>query len=266
MQNSSALSLNEITILGAYGTKAEGMGTSAFYLDAKNVIDAGNLLSPLNEKTALIENIYLTHSHLDHMCDIAYILDNYFTLRKKTLNILGLPKTLQTLKKHFFNDLIWPDFSVIHMHNSKEMSMKYTELELGVEYAINQNSSIEAFETDHTVVSCGYIFKKNQNAILITADTYSLENVIKIVDSRMEINSMIIECSFPSNMFSLAKESKHLTPKLLFAKLEELQREDVQLYINHIKPHFLKIVIAEIALFQGKWKPVILKDKEKINF
>ena len=30
------------------------------------------------------ENIWLTHSHLDHIADIANILDNYFNLRKKS--------------------------------------------------------------------------------------------------------------------------------------------------------------------------------------
>ena len=47
--------MNEITILGAYGTKGADVGTSAFYIDVKNVIDAGNLLVPLGEKSA--ENI-----------------------------------------------------------------------------------------------------------------------------------------------------------------------------------------------------------------
>ncbi len=258
--------MNSIKILGAYGTKANGFGTSAFYLDEKNVIDAGNLLKPLAEESANIEHIWLTHSHLDHISDIAYILDNYFSLRKNTLNIMGMPDTIKALKEHFLNDIIWPDFSKIHLHNSKQMSVVYHEIEFGVEYELSKGVSIEAFKTDHTVMSCGYIYKKDNSSILITADTYSLDEALSITDSRDDIKSIIIECSFPSHMDKLAKESKHLTPKILFEKLKVLKRDDVNLYINHIKPPFLENMVDEIAQYSGKWKPKILDDEEIVKF
>jgi len=258
--------MNVIKVLGAYGTKAKGFGTSAFHLNEKNVIDAGNLLKPLVEKSAKIENIWLTHTHLDHICDIAYILDNYYALRDVTLNIIGLPETIAAIKKHFLNDLIWPDFSLIRLHNSSAMSVKYIEVECGKTYQIGEEEHIEAFKTDHTVPSCGYIYTKKRQSILITADTYSLANACKIIDSRTDINSVVIECSFPSNMASLALESKHLTPKTLFNPLETLKRENFQLYINHIKPLYLEQITKEIAAYSGKWEPIILKDEDIIKF
>ena len=258
--------MNEITILGAYGTKSKGFGTSAFYLDEKNVIDAGNLLSPLEAGCAKIENVYLTHSHLDHICDIAYIIDNYFSYRQKSLNIVGLPQTLQAIQDHFLNNQIWPDFSRIPLDNGEAMSVTYQEIECGVEYKIDEISSIEAFATDHTVPSCGYIYKKNGKAVLITADTYSLQSAIELIDTREEIRSVVLECSFPSEMHALAKESKHLTPKLLFEKLQMVKRDDFTLYINHIKPLYLEKIKEEIAQYRGKWEPHILKDKEILTF
>ena len=257
---------NKIKILGAYGTKSKGFGTSSFYLNTKNVIDAGNLLDSLQESSVEIENIWLTHSHLDHIADIAYILDNYFSLRSKTLNIIALPQTIKVLKENFLNDSIWPDFSVIPMHNSKEMALTYTEIELHKEYKVGENESIKAFETDHTVASCGYIYKKDEQAVLITADTYSLDSMIEEVQNDKSITTIVVECSFPSSMKDLAIESKHLTPELLFAKLEKLQRDDIKLYINHIKPIFLKEIVTEIEDLRGKWKPEVLKDNDFINF
>ena len=257
---------NQITVLGAYGSKSNGFETSSFYLNSKNVIDAGNLLKPLEKASADIENIWLTHSHLDHIHDIAYILDNYFALRKKSLNIIGLPSTIQALKKHFFNDLIWPDFSKIAMLNLKEMTLTYEEVKLDVKYSIGESEYIKAFKTDHTVPSCGYIYTKDETSILISADTYSLENVITEIENDNTINAMVLECSFPSEMEQLAKESKHLTPKLLFNKLQSLQRDDLSLYINHIKPTFLKKIKKEIEEYRGKWEPKVLKDGEFIKF
>jgi len=256
----------EIKILGAYGTRAKGFGTSSFLLNKSNVIDAGNILATLDEESIHIENIWLTHSHLDHISDIAYILDNYFSMRTKTLNIMGLPGTIRVLKKHFFNNLIWPDFSTITLSKLDIPALSYTEIELGKEYSLNESESLEAFKTDHTVPSCGYIFKREGDSVLITADTYDLDNVIEILDSRKDINSMVIECSFPSNMPILAKESKHLTPKLLFKSIEKIKRDDLRLYINHIKPSFLVQIAKEIHEYKGKFEPIILKDEDFINF
>ena len=256
----------QIIVLGAYGTKAKGHGTTAFYLNKRNVIDAGNLLEPLNIESIDIENIWMTHSHLDHIIDIAYILDNYFNLRKKSLNIIGLPESIKAIKENFLNNTIWPDFSKIPLTLSNEMAVTYTEVEVGKEYEIGDGESIRAFETDHTVASCGYVYTKKDASVLISADTYSLDNVLKEVDNDERITSIVIECSFPSEMKSLAVESKHLTPELLFEKLEPLQRENIFLYIHHIKPAFLKRITDEIAIYKGKWSPKILKDGYFINF
>jgi len=257
---------NEIKVLGAYGTRLKGFGTSAFYINKENVLDAGNLLNTLQEESAKIENIWLTHSHLDHISDIAYVLDNYFSDRSKPLNIMALPQTIKTLKEHFFNDNIWPDFSKIPMNDSGEMSMTYTELKVGTKYKIAKDEYIEAFLTDHTIASCGYIIEKQKKSVLITADTYSLDNVIDILNSRKNITSLVVECSFPSQMYKLAKESKHLTPALLFEKLSDINRDDLQLYINHIKPLFLSKIVADIKKEKGNWEPKILKDGDIVKF
>jgi ribonuclease BN (tRNA processing enzyme) len=256
----------KIQILGAYGTRSKGHGTSSIALNPFNVIDAGNILEGLEVNSIDIENIWLTHAHLDHIVDIAYILDNYFGLRKKTLNIHGLPKTIQSLKECFLNDRIWPDFSKINLINSSLKAVQYTEIVCEKEYVIGKEETLEAFYSDHVVDSCGYIYKKENHAVLISSDTYSLTSIIKILETRKEIKTLVVECSFPSNMEILAKESKHLTPKLLFQELKMLQRDDIYIYINHIKPSYEKKIKDEIAYFRGKWKVEILKDKEFIYF
>ena len=257
---------NNITVLGAFGTKAKGYGTSSFLLNETNVIDAGNLLVALEEKSAQLENIWITHSHLDHISDIAYIIDNYFSSIKKSINICALPQTIKAIKKHFLNDIVWPDFSKIDLSNGEGKCINYIEIELDKEYPLSEEESIRAFKTDHTVPSCGYIYKKAESSVLITADTYKLKNVMEILNSDLSIKSMVLECSFPSNMEDLAKESKHLTPKLLLKSLEDLKREDIKLYINHIKPLFLEDISKEVEQSFQKYSPIIVKDGEIINF
>lgn len=258
--------MNEITILGAYGTKGVDVGTSSFYIDEKNMLDAGNLLIPLKEKSADIEQIWLSHSHLDHILDIAYILDSYFAIRDKTLKILGLPETLQAVKEHFLNDKIWPDFSLITLFNSKLKCIEYEEIEFNKKYKLSDETYIETYKTDHTVPSCGYVITKKESSVIISSDTYSLDTTIGLIDSRDDIKTLVVECSFPSRMEKLAYDSKHLTPKLLFEKLNVMKRRDIRIYINHIKPLFLDEMTAEINLFKGNYSVQILDDGEKIIF
>ena len=255
-----------IKVLGAYGTKAKGFGTTSFMLNSTTVVDAGNLLDALAEDSIEIENIWLTHSHLDHIVDIAYILDNYFSLRTKTLNIMGLPETIKAVKENFLNDTIWPDFSVIKLYGKEEMVVKYTEIEKDVCYTLSEHETIRPFLTDHTVASCGYIYTSHGTSIMITADTYSLENVRNILQKDATINSVIIECSFSNNMKALAIESKHLTSELLFEQLNRFERDDFRLYINHIKPTYREKILYEIDQNRGKWEPKILKDEDFVYF
>ncbi len=257
---------NEITILGANGTKGLEGGTSAFLIDAHNVIDAGNLLRPMKEASADIETVWLTHSHLDHIVDIAYILDSYFSERKKPLIVRGLPATLDAVQKHFLNDVIWPDFSKIKLVESDKMALKYEPIVLGERYLLDEGSTLEAFATDHTVESCGYMINRGGSSLLITADTYGLQSVIDLVKTSDTVTALVIECSFPSSMDALAKESKHLTPQLLFSALKPLEKSGIHLYINHIKPLYEKQVSEEIGQYKGAWKVEILKDGKKIHF
>jgi ribonuclease BN (tRNA processing enzyme) len=255
-----------IQVLGAFGTKAKDFGTTSFLLNKTTVVDAGNLLDALQERSIEVENIYLTHSHLDHIVDIAYILDNYFSLRSKTLKIMGLPETIEALKENFLNDTIWPDFSKIKLYKKDAMVIEYVEIEDGKEYVISENETIRPFLTDHTVASCGYIYTKDDASIMIAADTYSLKNVQDIIQKDQKITSLILECSFSNNMKELAIESKHLTSELLFEQLNTFQRDDFSLYINHIKPTYREKIYSEIEEFKGKWKPNILNDKDFITF
>jgi cAMP phosphodiesterase len=257
---------NSITVLGAHGAKSSEGGSSSFYLNAQHVVDAGNLLLPLEEKSVHIETIWLTHSHLDHIADIAYILDNYYEERTKSLKIYALEETIEALQKHFFNNKIWPDFSKIPLHNAKEMTITYHEVNIGEEYPLGDGKTVQAFLGDHSVPSIGYKIRAGASAILLSADTYSLEHIVQMVKEDASITSLVLECSFPIRMAELARMSKHLTADYLFEGISTLEELNLTLYINHIKPVYSDIIKEEIVELQGKWNVVILEDNDTITF
>ena len=257
--------MEKITILGAYGTKGSHQETSSFLINETNVIDAGNLLRSLDEDAAHIDTIWLTHSHLDHIVDIAYILDSYFTLRRKSLKLMGLPETIEAIQKHFLNDVIWPDFSKIPLSNANAMTVVYETIELGKEYKLDETTSIEAMQTVHTVVSCGYIIRKNKSAVLVTADTYKNPLLCETLHKYPEITALVLECSFPSDMATLALESLHLTPALAEAEIACINRP-IKLYFNHLKPTFIEEIKKEIYSTPVLKDAIILDDGDTIYF
>ncbi len=230
-----------------------------------HAIDAGNLLRSLGEDAAHIETIWLTHSHLDHIVEIAYILDTYFTLRCKPLKLMGLAQTLEAIQKHFLNDVIWPDFSKIPLLNDEGMCVIYENIEPNIIYKIDETTSIEAMATVHTVPSCGYIVRKNGSAVLITADTYKNPLLCETINKYPEISALVLECTFPSAMGSLALESLHLTPALAEEEIKGVKR-DLKLYFNHLKPGFIDTIKEELKASSLLENGHILDDGDTIYF
>ena len=213
---------NSIKILGAYGAKTTSTAMTCIQVDTDILIDAGNILLGLQENAKDINHIFLTHSHMDHIADIPFLIDVYFSFRTKTLNIYGTKDTLDNLKKHILNWEIWPDFTEIPLTNSDEMAITLHEISLTENIQIN-DVKLKAIKTNHTAGSCGYVIEKNDNAIFFTADTCKAFRIWDEVNSNKKIKSVIIDISFPSSNRQLAIDSKHLTLELLNEDMKNLQ-------------------------------------------
>src|SRR6185295_10166382 len=90
-------------------------------------IDAGALTSGLDLKAQFrLSACLVSHAHLDHIRDLATIADNRCQADCEPLLIAATKPTIAVLKKHFFNGLLWPDFSVIP--TSAGPTIKFVEL------------------------------------------------------------------------------------------------------------------------------------------
>jgi len=258
---------NKIKILGAYGSKTFDKSMTCVQVDNNIIIDAGNIMGALGNSSKYIDHIFLSHTHLDHIVDIPFLIDNFFSVRTKPLMIYGLKDTIEHIKKYLFNWDIWPDFSAICLIDSEHEAIKFQTIELNEEITVN-NTTLKAIKTEHTDSSCGYVITKNNKSVLFTADTYKSPIIWDEVNNNPTINSVIIDVSFPSDMETLAINSKHLTPKLLSEDLELLNRKDVKIFVNHLKPTFIKAITQE---FKTDYKDIlqggkILKDGDELNF
>lgn len=236
----------KIEVLGAYGGRGASQNTTSFRLSKRVVIDAGNILAPLGEKASRIDHIFLSHCHLDHIIDIPFLIDAFFAQRTEPLYIHALPETIESIKKHILNWNIWPDFNDIDLLGQKEKSIVFDPIELDREYDVD-GLRLKPIATNHTVPSCGYVVTKKGKKALLTLDTYLCDRVWDEINGDFDINTLVIEVSFPSRMEKLAEASKHLTPRLLASELKKIKRDrPLKIYINHLKPDFYDEIIQEI--------------------
>ncbi len=234
-----------IKILGSHGNRSEKFHTTCIQVSKHTVIDAGNIIYGLKEKASDIDNIFFSHSHLDHILDSAFLCDNFFTQREEPLKIYALKKTIAALKKHIFNWEIWPDFSEIKLEKSAKMALEFIEIEFDKPLHVD-SVTLTPIKANHTVDCCGYLIEKDGHGILFSGDTYTNDRLWEVLNSSLHVKALIIDVSFPSKYEKIAKDSKHLTPKLLKEELSKLKRDDIEIYINHIKSNFQETIKKEI--------------------
>ena len=234
-----------IKILGASGGKSNNKALTSLQISHNSVIDAGNLIEGLGESLNNIENIFLTHMHLDHIVDIPFFIDNIYKTQKKPVKVYAQKQNLETLKKHIFNWDIWPDFTTIQMKNSPEFCTQFIPIQIDNKI-VQDNYSITPITNNHTDHSNGFIISKQNSSLLFTSDTYCCDTIWEKINNDTSISTVIIEVSFPSTFKQLAFDTKHLTPKLLEQELKKLKRNDVTVHINHLKPSYEQEIMDEI--------------------
>src|SRR5437588_7591797 len=105
----------KLRILGCSGgIGGRHLRTTSMLLDNDILIDAGTGVADLSlTELSLIDHIFLTHSHLDHVASIPFLVDTVGGMRAKPLTVHALQATIDILKDHIFNWTIWPDFTRI---------------------------------------------------------------------------------------------------------------------------------------------------------
>lgn len=242
--------MNYLKVLGASGSKTKLTGTTSFQIFKDIIVDAGNVINTLGEEALHINHIFLTHSHSDHIIDLPFIIESFFERRTKPLIVYGSKETINSLKAHTFNDEIWPDFSQIPLLNSKKQSLQFEIIEANKPIRIN-SYNITPIIANHIPGAFGFIIiKDNLNGYVISGDTYKNKNLWDNINKNKKIKSLIVECSFPSKMKILASDSKHLTPEILKDEIKYLKRDDIQIFIYHLKPLYYEKMEREIKEYK----------------
>jgi HD-GYP domain-containing protein (c-di-GMP phosphodiesterase class II)/ribonuclease BN (tRNA processing enzyme) len=256
--------MNFIDILGAHGSISQDAFTTCLRVSKDVVIDGGNILRGLGEDAYKVNHIFISHAHLDHIIDIAFLIDNTFLIRQKPLRIYGTAKTIETFKKNIFNWDIWPDFSTLQLPKINQNSLEFIEIDFGKKYVID-DLTIEPIEANHTVECSGFVCTKENSSIIFSGDTYKNPQLWERINSDESVQALIIDVSFPNRFANISEISRHMSPIHLQEELELLERKNVEIYVYHIKPMYEEDLIQELKEI-GIDRDHILSGYEKIAY
>jgi ribonuclease BN (tRNA processing enzyme) len=236
-----------IRVLGCSGSLAQGCRTTAFLLDDDILIDAGTGVGDLElDEMARIDDILLTHSHLDHVLGVPLLADSVMRRRagRPPIRVHALPATLETLQRHLFNDQLWPDFT--RLPDPERPALSLHPLQVGQRLRLGHHDRrIEVLPARHSVPAVGYAVQNSQGRRWVyTGDTGpnpALWHALK----GQPIDQLVIEVAFAETERELAARSLHHCPSTLATELAQAP-DGAQILLTHIKPGEYEAVEAEL--------------------
>jgi len=254
----------KLRVLGCSGgIGGRHLRTTSLLVDNDILIDAGTGVAELSiAELAMIDHVFLTHSHLDHIASLPLMIDAVADRRSKPLTIYGKADVLDILRQHIFNWLIWPDFAEVP--SAAQPLMRYQAVDLG-QTVVLDGRQVSALPADHTVPAVGYRLDSGAASLVFTGDTGGCDAFWQAVNQIENLKHLIIECAFSNREQQLALRSKHLCPAVLAEGLQKLTRA-CEIYITHLKPGQIEQTMEEIERCLSAFNPRMLQNNQLIEF
>ena len=254
----------KVRVLGCSGSEAIGHNPPGFLVNDTVMLDAGTITGTLTiEAQSRITDVFISHTHLDHIKSLLFLADNIIGRIKKPVNIRSIPKVIDAIRKHLMNDLIWPDFTKIPTAQAPVLAYKPLAAMKPIKVG---PLTIKAVPMNHPVPAVGFLVNDGKTSFLYTADTGPNEGIWKEAAKARNLSGIIVDTSFPNSMDFVAGLSGHFTPGQLAADLTKAKvGNDVPIYIYHIKPVHKKRVIAELRAM-GRKNVKVLREGKTYTF
>ena len=259
-----------LRVLGCSGGISSDLRTTSLLLNDNILIDAGTGVGDLSlDELRKIDYVFLTHSHLDHICSIPFIADAVGGSRDKPLKVYGIYETIHALQEHIFNNVIWPDFTKIPTPKNPFISLHL--IDVGEKTKVG-NINITALPVDHSISANGYAVDSGAGTLVFSGDTSVSDAFWKAVNQQHQVKHVIIETSFLDQEEALAIVSGHLSPSLLVKELDKLDsiacHPDLQIWVCHLKPDGGDAIMQEVEVLSqsAKLKPQKLNRNTTLEF
>jgi ribonuclease BN (tRNA processing enzyme) len=252
-----------VRVLGCSGGIGGSLRTTSLLLDHDILVDAGTGVGDLTlAQLAQIDHVFVTHSHLDHVGSIPFILDSVGWMRREPLIVHATEGTIQILREHLFNWKLWPDFTQIP--DPVKPMLRYETMDIGSQVEL-RGRRLTALPANHVVPAAGYRLDSGAASFVFTGDTTTNGALWPLVNAMTNLRYLVIETAFSNHDKELAIASKHLCPSLLAEELRQLTRP-AEIYITHLKPGEGELIMQEITACAGEWAPRMLTGGQVFEF
>jgi ribonuclease BN (tRNA processing enzyme) len=252
-----------LRVLGCSGGVGGNFRTTSLLLDHDVLIDAGTGLGDLSlAEMSVIDHVFITHSHLDHIACLPLLVDSVGFMRDKPLVIHATAETLAILQEHVFNWEIWPDFAEIP--NLHQPVMRYEEIRVGETVDVG-GRKLTPLPVNHVVPAVGFRIDSGQASLAFSGDTTTCDALWDAVNRIPNLRYLIVETAFSDAEKELAVLSKHLCPSMLAEELKKLKLHP-EIFITHLKPGEVELTMREIGERVQATAPRILQNGQTFEF
>lgn len=243
-----------IKVLGCHGSELtidDGNGrplecrTCGFLVNETCMVDAGSVSAGLREaEQGRIRHVLLSHAHFDHIKGLPLLADNLVGRSPEgPVKVRALQEVLDDLRRHIFNDVIFPDFTRLPTPDTAPLA--YQSFDDEKTFAFDR-LEVTAVRVNHIVPAAGFIIREGDAALLYSGDTSETRRIWEVAAKEPRLKAAFIETSFPNDFHELAKVSGHLTPEMLAREFIKIGRPDLPVYIYHLKPSYRSVITAEL--------------------
>lgn len=216
---------------------------TSFVINDVLAIDAGSIgFWGSAQDQARIKHVLISHSHIDHVASLPIFVENVFEGRRESVTIYGSAAVLDSLRRDFFNDRLWPDFLGLSRPEAPFLKL----VELHAEQTIELHGlRITPVPVNHVVPTQGFIIQDPRSSVVIASDTAATEAIWDQAARLPDLQAVFLEATFPESLTWLADLSKHLTPRTFALEMEKLAPA-VKFFVVHIKARYREEVLAEL--------------------
>ena len=237
--------------------------TTSFLVDDDVLLDAGTGVGELGlDALARIDHVFVTHSHLDHVACIPFLVDTVGGMRSRPITVYATAETIAILRAHLFNWLLWPDFTTIP--SAEAPVMRYQEVRVGEPVRLGSRT-FTPLPAVHTVPAIGYQLDSGAGSLVFSGDTGPNEALWEAVNRIPNLKVLIVETAFSNQERTLAELSKHLCPSMLAGELARL-RLSPEVWITHLKPGEPELIMREVAAAVPSHRPRMLANGQSFEF
>ena len=233
-----------VRIIGGHGGVSPGFKATSYLIDGKLLIDAGSVASGIQiEEQSHIDYMLISHAHLDHISDLAFIADNCFGMKGRPFEVYANKPVKDAIKTNLLNDIIWPDFSALP--NKENPTLRFHEIKPEMQLVLG-DYRIMPVPVNHQGGALGFIVERKNASVVFTQDTGPTDAIWEYAHKVKNLKAIFTEVSFPNSMSKVATDSLHHTPATMREEIKKMPA-DVPIFLGHLKPNFQSVLFKEIA-------------------